>query len=323
MPVDVEQQLAALGRLWNETIVHVETSEIVSHGTARRHPAINGIDGLAVATTPDQPRATQQFTEEGTMIELETPNQTEVPRNGSKRVLVGGLLAAAAVAAIALVAIRNDDPVSPAPADQPAPTVTVLPTTPPQPLFGPTDAPLAPGTYLLDEVQGTPTTPILVTVGAGWSTFDNWAIMKEEPNDRANDMAITFGRPVGVVLDACHPGEGDHPGPLTSLDGIVTALREQGGWVDVTAPFDISIDGYAGKAFQRATPADLSGCTDGNLTSGEDPAESSYPPGDTETVWVLDLDGTFIVVESRARAAAAAEVHAELAAVLESIRIAP
>ncbi len=29
----------------------------------------------------------------------------------------------------------------------------------------------------------------------------------------------------------------------------------------VTAPSDISIDGYVGKAFQRTAPADMSDCT--------------------------------------------------------------
>ena len=65
-----------------------------------------------------------QFTEEeATMIDLETPSQTDEHRRGRSGSLVAGLLAAAAVVAIALVAIRNDDPVSPA--DQPSPTVTV------------------------------------------------------------------------------------------------------------------------------------------------------------------------------------------------------
>ena len=47
MPVDVEQQLAALGKFWNETIAHVETSEIASHDTARSNRSVSGIDGLA------------------------------------------------------------------------------------------------------------------------------------------------------------------------------------------------------------------------------------------------------------------------------------
>ncbi len=65
----------------------------------------------------------QFIEEEPTMIDLETPSQTDEHQKRTKRVLVAGLLAAAAVVAIAFVAIRNDNPVSPA--DLPSPTVTV------------------------------------------------------------------------------------------------------------------------------------------------------------------------------------------------------
>ena len=68
-----------------------------------------------------------------------------------------------------------------------------------------------------------------------------------------------------MYSDACHWSDGYHPGPVTTLDGLVAALTEQQGWADVTAPSDISVDGYAGKAFQRTAPADMSDC---NTTFG-------------------------------------------------------
>jgi hypothetical protein len=319
MPVDLEQQLAALGKFWNKTIAHVEMSEIVARDTTRRGRSRIGIEGLAAAPTPDQPPETYQFTEgDVTMIDLQTSSQTDEPRKGPKRVLLAGLLAAAAVVAIALVAIRRDAPESPA--DQPSTTVTVPPTTPPQALFGSSDAQLAPGTYVVDKVEETPTTPILVTVGAGWRSFEDWAIDKGEGEGEA--QAMTFTRPDRVSLDACHPSDGYHPGPLTTLDGMVTALSEQRGWVGVTTPTDISIDGYAGKAFRRATPTDLSTCPEGRFHTADD-GTSVYGPGETVSVWVLDLDRTIVVLETRVSAGQPAEAHAELAAILDSIRIAP
>ena len=316
MPVDVEQQLAALGKFWNETIAHVETPEIVAHNTAGSNGSTIGVDGVASAPGADQPRGNYQFTEEeATMIDLETPSQTEEHRKGPKRVLVAGLLAAAAVVAIALVAIRDDDPVSPA--DEPSTTVTVTvpPTTPPPALFSASRALRAPGTYSIDAVEGTPTPRILVTLGDAWSTFDDWGLTKAG-GDRIE--AMTFNVPDRVFLDACHPSEGDHPGPLNTLDGLTTALYEQAGWIDVTTPSDISIDGYAGKAFQRVTPTDISDCPLG-FTSW---TQTVYEPNSTNTVWVLDLDGTIIIVETRVDAGQPADV-AEVAAMLNSIRIAP
>ncbi len=63
-----------------------------------------------------------------------------------------------------------------------------------------------------------------------------------------------------MYSDACHPEDGYHPGPVDTVDGLVAALTAQQGWAEVTAPSDISVDGYVGKAFQRTAPADMSGC---------------------------------------------------------------
>ena len=74
-----------------------------------------------------------QFTEEVvTMIDLETPVPNEPRRKGPMRVVFAAVLAAAAVVAIALVVTRDERRRSPA--DEPSPTVTVPPTTPPRPL---------------------------------------------------------------------------------------------------------------------------------------------------------------------------------------------
>ncbi len=70
----------------------------------------------------------QFIEEEPTMIDLDTPSHTDEHQKRTTRVLVGALLAAAAVVAVAFVAIRNGDPVSPA--DQPSPAVMVPVTVP-------------------------------------------------------------------------------------------------------------------------------------------------------------------------------------------------
>ena len=84
---------------------------------------------------------------------------------------------------------------------------------------------------------------------------------------------MSFSHPDAVYSDACHWGAGKYPGPVDTVDGLVTALIEQRGWADVTAPSDISVDGYVGKAFQRTAPADMSDCTTRiyrSRTSGQD-----------------------------------------------------
>ena len=110
-------------------------------------------------------------------------------------------------------------------------------------------------------------------------------------------------------------------GPWTTLDGLVAALSEQEGWAEVTAPSDISVDGYAGKAFQRTAPADMSDCDTRTLRHknvdgagvprfpklGDRRRNSGagyYEPGEIETLWVLDIDGTVVVINTRAVAGA-------------------
>jgi hypothetical protein len=89
-----------------------------------------------------------------------------------------GVAAAVTLVLIVLVASRDGDV---APADQPSPTVTVPPTTPPRPLPPNPAGPLVPGTYFI-EVFGTPTPRILLTIGDGWtgeSSDGAWGIDKE------------------------------------------------------------------------------------------------------------------------------------------------
>ncbi len=131
---------------------------------------------------------------------------------------------------------------------------------------------------------------------------------------------------------------GIHPGPVDTVDGLVAALTEQQGWADVTAPSDISVDGYAGKAFQRTAPADISDCAnavDGahensgwlmapHFRSWRQPRRRGdyYEPGQIETLWVLDIDGTVVVINADLWPGPSAAARAEFAAdVLDSIRI--
>ena len=102
-------------------------------------------------------------------IDLEPTSATSVPKRNRRRFAAAILAAAAAVVAIVVVVETRDDDATPA--DQPSPTVTVPPTArdaPPRPL--PMSGDLAPGTYFVDEVAGTPTPRIFATLGAGWGT---------------------------------------------------------------------------------------------------------------------------------------------------------
>ena len=218
--------------------------------------------------------------------------------------------------AIVVVATRDDDQ---SPADQPSPTVTVPSTVPPRSLFGSEDEELVPGTYFVDEVDGTPMARIYVTIGARWWTMVDGVSLEKHggpypPDDRRRPHHVQPTRPGlcgRLPLERRVP-----PGPVTTVDGLVAALIEQDGWADVTAPSDISVDGYPGKTFQRTAPAVISDCP--NMTPGhmrlpelgddglkswqnEDDSNlggSYYEPGQVETFLVLDIDGTVVVIHA-------------------------
>ncbi len=277
------------------------------------------------------------------LVDLEpTPSE---PSSG-RRWLILTAAAAAVFVAIAVVVTHDDA----APADQPSPTVIVPPTVTPRALPNTprTYAQLAPGTYFVDEVDGIPTPRIFATIGDGWWHHgdDGWLIEKREdyPGDELPEDPLegyigpmSFSHPIRVFSDVCHWEDGYYPGTLTTLDGLVNALTSQQGWAEVTAPSDISIDGYAGKAFQRTAPAAISDCDlvmsntredvrswNPTLTSWETNIHSraGYAAGSIETLWVLDIDGTVVVISTVTTPGPSAEASPEFAAdVLDSIRI--
>ena len=169
---------------------------------------------------------------------------------------------------------------------------------PPRPaLFGAAVERFAPGTYFVDEVDGSPTPRIFITLGDGWSTEGGWGI--------SNDAGyITFSQPDLVHLDACHSADGFHPGPLTTLDGLVTALSEQTRMGRRDRPDVRSLStATTGKAFQRTAPAEFVDCDSSFAPfrgwQYDDGSLSYYSEGEVETLWVLDVDGEIIIINTR------------------------
>ncbi len=93
--------------------------------------------------------------------------------------------------------------------------------------------------------------------------------------------------------------DGNHPGPVTTLDGLVAALSEQQGWAEVTAPSDISVDGYVGKAFQRTAPTDMSDC--GTRSTGTRECRDGHGDDSDFRSWENASDGRRRTTTNRAR----------------------
>ncbi len=117
------------------------------------------------------------------------------------------------------------------------------------------------------------------------------------------------------------------PDPPTgpTVDDLVAALSLQPGR-DATAPTDITVDGYRGKAIELTVPADINfaTCDLGEYRSWQDPdgnARFHQGPGQHDLLWIIDVDGTRIVIDAAFYAGTSAIVRAEQQAILDSIHV--
>ncbi len=137
-----------------------------------------------------------------------------------------------------------------------------------------------------------------------------------------------FQRGAWLLSDPCKYIAADVPVGPTVAD-FVDAVAEHP-ILDTTAPVDVTLAGYAGKYFELQVPADISMCeTDpGDPSRGPiyrpwEPGIYAQGPGQRWHMWVLDVDGVPVVVQSSDFAETAEQRRTELHAIVESIKIEP
>lgn len=213
----------------------------------------------------------------------------------------------------------------------PTPTPTAGPTAEPSPTPTPVmtfpalysthpggGKPLAPGDWVITAVEPL---RITITVPDGWYKGSlEWVVFPEE-----NSPAVAFMAVDNLYADPCDPAAGFlDPGPGPAVDDLVAALGTVPG-IEASEPTSVTIDGYDGKYIVLSKPAGdarCSGGVDGALwtTVGEDvPAPG---PGDQRRIWIVDVDGTRLVVSIAGQQTAEPAVAAA-AAIVNSIQIEP
>ena len=236
-------------------------------------------------------------------------------------------IAAAAVVLVAIVGTRllpgtgnfGGPGLSPTPQPTPQPTPVPFSSTP-------ADGALVPGSVVLDG--GFPLA-IVFDVPAGWS--------REGSAERADLVGIhkirgestptwsSWAILANVYADPCHALSGPMDPPVgPSVEDLVTALTSMVGF-ESTTPTDVIVDGYAGKRFELSTTIDpaAASCDDKVWLSLWEPAsggETGAVPGPTTMqFWVLDVDGTRLVMFTEEYDATPTEI-AESIEILESVR---
>jgi hypothetical protein len=116
---------------------------------------------------------------------------------------------------------------------------------------------------------------------------------------------IVFGaQEYSVYGDPCQWSTTGPESPATTVDELVAALAAQASR-DASAPTDITVDGYAGKAITLHVPDDavFSDCDQSTFgswkvpDSGTGPSRYHQGPGQIDEVWVIDVDGLVMAID--------------------------
>jgi len=155
----------------------------------------------------------------------------------------------------------------------------------------------------------------VVEVPEGYGSPGGWVVDRGADGDPENYGSVSFWSVSRVFPDPCDTATGVDPGP--GVKDLARALAGQQK-VRTTAPAPVTLDGHAGLYLEVAFPTDearMAACgtsayklwrADDDGTYGTDIA------GTVSRVWILDVDGTRVVVVAdttpREDAAATAEV---------------
>jgi hypothetical protein len=238
------------------------------------------------------------------------------------------------------------------PTTSPPPTPTVIPTPVPSPaptlsaapaiqniMALPGLRPIEPGTYFMDP-DFDPSTPLRVVYEVPFEGWSQWAGTVKF-NDDDGHVAVSITTVVNLVSDGCSDHSWADPPVGPSVDDLATALATLAPFQVTSPPKDVTMFGYSGKHLELTVP-DLpvegvgdrvfTGCVGRQLKSWVAPFDTDEPgdafygytgPGYSEEFWILDVEGTRLMIAAEQSAGSPSEDIAEMRAILDSIRIEP
>ncbi|HEX6869210.1 MAG TPA: hypothetical protein VF119_10425 [Candidatus Limnocylindrales bacterium] len=238
------------------------------------------------------------------------------------------LVASAAVVAVAVVGI-NLVPGRPSGAGAVAPSASpsassVAPSASPSPTPEPT-ASLVAHTIrpcCLEDVQGLGSMTFAITAPSSWDVWEGLGVWPRGPGNGPPDGAYVGLYPGGdVYSEPCLTDAEASADVLVgpTVDDLVTALVDHPA-LDVTAPVDVTLAGYSGRYLDLTVPDDISECAAYMPMNHHIYAQG---PGQRWHMWILDVDGVRLLVETNDYAGTPAERLAEEQAIVESLVITP
>ncbi len=229
-----------------------------------------------------------------------------------------------------------------------APRTSASPTAPSDPSPTPTIqdimelepfAPLEPGNYYIDP-DLDPSTPLRVVYEV---PFEGWLMWIGATNSgEGAHVMVSITTVTNLVRHGCRDHSWADPPVGPSVDDLATALADLAPFRVTVPPKDVTIYGYSGKYLQLTVPdlpvegkgddRSFAGCIDGNLKSwvaaiDTGPGDAFYgyngEPGRTEDFWILDVEGTRLMIEANWSPDSPRKDVAQMRGILDSIRIEP
>jgi hypothetical protein len=227
----------------------------------------------------------------------------------------------------------------------PATTTTSPPTTVED--LGPTDGiqnimelpglgPIDPGTYFMDP-DLDPSTPLRVVYEVPADGWSQWAGTVKFGD--AGHVAVSIITVSNLVTDGCRDHSHADPPIGPTVDDLASALTDLAPFHVTSSPKDVTAYGYNGKHLELTVP-DLavdesrddrrfSECSGGQIKSwvaafDTAPGDAFYgytDSGYTEEFWILDVEGTRLVIAAERSAGSPQNDLDELRAILDAIRI--
>lgn len=195
------------------------------------------------------------------------------------------------------------------------------------------DEDVEPGTYYLDP-DGDESTPLLVTyevAAEGWSTWPGAVKLSDKGH-----TAVTITSVDNVVTQACEDPTPQDPAIGPTVDDLATALSELAPFELTEPPNDVTLLGYQGKHLKITVPdlevtgsggsAYYADCVNGNMHSWIDRSGEPFfgynaEPGRYDEYWILDVDGTRLVISINSSPAMPPEELEEAQAIIDSIEL--
>jgi len=199
-------------------------------------------------------------------------------------------------------------------------------------------APLEPGTYSIDP-DVDPSTPLRVVYeipAEGWSRWIGAAKFSEYGHVGVSITTVT-----NLVRHGCRDHSWVDPPVGPSVDDLAAALAKLAPFRVTSPSEDVSIYGYRGTYLELTVPnlpvegagddRSFTGCIDADLKSwvaaiDTEPGDAFYGytgPGYTEAFWILDVEGTRLLIAAGRSPGSPRKDLAESRAILDSIRIEP